>query len=322
MQAIAGGDGLTGVDGRKVDAVDLGIIAALRDDPRQTNKAISASLKVSETTIAQRLRALSDDNVMRVVAQREVLGEDFSLMCLIDIDTFGDSGIVAGQIAELPQVISVSRCFGSSQLLVNVRAKDRLDLDDMLSHRIGTIGGIMRMRPNLCLRVIKYVSDFGDLSARLPGLAYPDSDDREAQILRILMDDARVSNREIARQLSVSEGSVRQRIKRMTEDKALQLSVVCNPLMLNIGAIAVVRIATTPADRESVYRSLEPHACVPFVGAMAGDYDTWAIVQLETPELVADFCEQNFAGLPVVLTYRMTTLVRTYLHRYDLAQIG
>jgi len=57
---------------RRPDAVDLDIIACLREQPQMTNKAIASLVRISATTVANRIRALADDHVMRVVAQRDI----------------------------------------------------------------------------------------------------------------------------------------------------------------------------------------------------------------------------------------------------------
>lgn|GEM_PF-2708463 len=306
---------------RSVDETDLGIIEALHTNPRITNKAVAAKLRVSETTVAQRIRIMSDRGVMRVVAQRDVLIGGYTLMCLIDIDTIGDSSIIGNTIAKMDNVISVSRCLGESQLLVNVRARDRHHLDALLADKIGRIGGIERVRSNICLRIIKFESGYGDLSAPLPESAYPIGRSRSGRILRMLLDDGRISNREIARQLDISEGSVRQRLKKLYDENEIRLGVVCDPLKLNLAAIAIVRMATRPGQRASIIAALAPNERVAFVGTMAGQYDLWALIQMKDNLEIAQFCEQVVSGLAGVSRYNLSTLVSTHMHRYDLVRI-
>lgn len=64
------------------DRVDLQIIEALRRDGRTPNKSIAKLLDVSETTIASRIRSMTERNVMRVTLQRDIysLGYQFSTL--------------------------------------------------------------------------------------------------------------------------------------------------------------------------------------------------------------------------------------------------
>jgi DNA-binding Lrp family transcriptional regulator len=54
------------------DKIDLQIIETLRVDGRTPNKSIAKRLNVSETTIASRIRAMTERNVMRVTLQRDI----------------------------------------------------------------------------------------------------------------------------------------------------------------------------------------------------------------------------------------------------------
>lgn len=52
--------------------------------------------------------------------------------------------------------------------------------------------------------------------------------DLDRRILERLSVDARVSNREIARELGVTEGTIRMRLKRLTDENAIQVVAITN----------------------------------------------------------------------------------------------
>jgi DNA-binding Lrp family transcriptional regulator len=69
-------------------------------------------------------------------------------------------------------------------------------------------------------------------------------DNFDHQILEVLADDARLSNRKIAQALGVTEGTIRGRLKRLQEENYLRftaitaLSYLGNPLLIFIGVTA------------------------------------------------------------------------------------
>ena len=54
----------------------------------------------------------------------------------------------------------------------------------------------------------------------------PQLDDLDRKIVELLARDARVSNRQIAVRLGVTEGTIRGRIKRLEKDKCIRLTAV------------------------------------------------------------------------------------------------
>jgi Lrp/AsnC family transcriptional regulator for asnA, asnC and gidA len=57
-------------------------------------------------------------------------------------------------------------------------------------------------------------------------------DSIDASIIELLQRDGRLSNTDIARELDVSEATVRGRIKRLIDDEVIQIVAVSNPFDL------------------------------------------------------------------------------------------
>jgi DNA-binding Lrp family transcriptional regulator len=90
----------------------------------------------------------------------------------------------------------------------------------------------------------------------------------DMQILKVLSEDARLSNRKIALALGVTEGTIRGRLKRLQEENYLRFTAVTgpsylgNPLMVFIGVTAeqarvrevAERVAEMPGIRTAMSR--------------------------------------------------------------------
>lgn len=95
----------------------------------------------------------------------------------------------------------------------------------------------------------------------------------DRKILAALSDDGRRPYRDIARELDISEGTVRQRMARMIERGLIRISAVGSPLNLGFDAVAIVMIQVKPGAVDEVARKLSaiPHAR--FVGTTFGSAD-------------------------------------------------
>ena len=75
--------------GKVPDRIDLQIIETLRQDGRTPNKSIAKLLNVSETTIASRIRAMTERDVMRVTLQRDIYSLGYQFQGFLDLYVAG-----------------------------------------------------------------------------------------------------------------------------------------------------------------------------------------------------------------------------------------
>ncbi len=96
-------------------------------------------------------------------------------------------------------------------------------------------------------------------------------DQADLAIVERLSRDARVSNREIAEQLGVTEGTVRARVKRMEEEKLIRITAVTNIDRFKDAALAYIWIEVERSGQtRQVAQQLAAIAELGFVGVMLG----------------------------------------------------
>jgi DNA-binding Lrp family transcriptional regulator len=141
------------------DEIDLRIIDALRRDGRTPNKAIAKLLDVSETTVASRIRALTERDVMRVTLQRDIYSLGYQFQGFLDVYV-GDRDVdeVAADVAQIDGVLAVAINLGSPDILVSFAARDRLDLARIANDEIAQVAGILRIDSYLALEIRKFES--------------------------------------------------------------------------------------------------------------------------------------------------------------------
>ncbi|MGB5985375.1 MAG: Lrp/AsnC family transcriptional regulator [Desulfobacterales bacterium] len=79
----------------------------------------------------------------------------------------------------------------------------------------------------------------------------------DRRIIALLQQDGRIANTEIAKQVGVSEATVRTRVNRLIQEEFVQIVAVSNPIKLGFGIVGTLRIKVDISKMEHVTRELE-----------------------------------------------------------------
>lgn len=141
-------------------------------------------------------------------------------------------------------------------------------------------------------------------------------------IVERLSPDARISNRQIAEDLGVTEGTVRARIKRMEESKQVRITAVTNIDRFGDASLAYIWVEVERSDQIQQVASLL--ADIPelgFVGVMLGRSDILAITMVKNTEHLADFVHTRISSIPGVRRTESSLGVNFVKHDYRMARI-
>lgn len=142
-------------------------------------------------------------------------------------------------------------------------------------------------------------------------------DQLDRDIVALLKRDGRMSNREIARSLSVSEGTVRNRLRRLFDANAVQLATVMGAGVTGLNAAAMVRMTVEPAKARSVAIAATEWDETSFVGLTAGRYNLVLLVTVRDRAELVEFIHGRLALLDGVTALDTRELVRSVKHRFD-----
>ncbi|MEZ5555170.1 Lrp/AsnC family transcriptional regulator [Haliea sp.] len=144
----------------------------------------------------------------------------------------------------------------------------------------------------------------------------------DRQIVARLSEDARISNRQIATDLGVTEGTVRARVRRMEEERQIRITAVTNIDRFRNGALAYIWIEVERSHQvQAVAQALAEIAELGFVGEMLGRSDLLAITMVRSNEHLAEFVHQRISGIPGVRRTESTLGVNFVKHDYRMARI-
>ena len=119
------------------------------------------------------------------------------------------------------------------------------------------------------------------------------TDSVDESIMTLLQEDGRLSNREVARRLDVSEGTVRQRLKKLEDANAIRMGVVVDPVKLGIGIGATVLLTVEPRRVEDVLNAFCKLPEAKYVATITGQFNIFvSMATLDMPTLRALVTEQ------------------------------
>lgn len=102
-------------------------------------------------------------------------------------------------------------------------------------------------------------------------------DDKDKEILKILKNDGRAGYIDIGKQIGLSEGAVRKRIKTLTDTEVIRKFTV--KIGVAEGAEAIVLLSTNPAlPTQEVSRMIQEIPNVETIYEVTGEYDIVAVI--------------------------------------------
>ena len=146
--------------GRRLDAVDAGLIEALQKDGRASFRRIAAGLAVSEATIRARFARLCRDDILQVTGVTNPLGLGFESMAMVGIRTAGPPGPVADEISSWDEVGYVVVTAGQFDVIAELVCEHSRHLLDA-TNRLRAVEGVVSTESFVYLELWKQRYDWG-----------------------------------------------------------------------------------------------------------------------------------------------------------------
>jgi Lrp/AsnC family transcriptional regulator for asnA, asnC and gidA len=118
-------------------------------------------------------------------------------------------------------------------------------------------------------------------------------DELDRRIINLLQMDGRASNAKIAREVGVTEGTVRRRLSRLLEGDFIEIMAALNLEKLGYTTTALIGLQTMPAKQEVVADTVASLEEVHYVAITTGAYDIFLWVGVESAEKLGQFLHQK-----------------------------
>ena len=125
-------------------------------------------------------------------------------------------------------------------------------------------------------------------------------DELDRKIIALLERNGRASNARIARDVGVSEGTVRRRLKRLISDKIINVTALPDPRKLGYESEALIGVQVDPDKIDSVARHISALDFTRFVAVTTGTYDVFAWVAVPNAEALGIFLREKVGAIPGV----------------------
>ncbi|MBM3925889.1 MAG: Lrp/AsnC family transcriptional regulator [SAR202 cluster bacterium] len=125
-------------------------------------------------------------------------------------------------------------------------------------------------------------------------------DELDRKIIEILQTDGRASNAKIAREVGVSEGTVRRRLRRLVTDNVVKIIAVPNLDKMGYSTAALIGLQTAPGYLDTVADSVAAMKEVHYVAITTGAFDVFAWVGMTSTEDLGIFLRTKIGTIPGV----------------------
>ncbi|BAN48368.1 Lrp/AsnC family transcriptional regulator [Metapseudomonas resinovorans] len=145
-------------------------------------------------------------------------------------------------------------------------------------------------------------------------------DPLDYEIVRELQEDGRRAFREVARNLSVPEATVRTRVKRLQDQGILQILAFTNPSKLGQAKLALFFVSVAPQDHDRVVDTLGRWSEVSYLSTTLGSADVCVQVLCRDDESLWAL-QQKVRSLPGVEEVRVMQEVKVHKIRFTIPTV-
>ena len=122
----------------------------------------------------------------------------------------------------------------------------------------------------------------------------------DRQIIAALHEDGRAANAKIAKQVKVSEGTVRRRLKKLTAEKTITIQTVPDPQAMGYHSEVLIGIQVEPGKLDEVAAKMAEFRYTTLVSITTGTYDIFAWAILPNAEKLGEFIRDQVGKTPGV----------------------
>jgi Lrp/AsnC family transcriptional regulator for asnA, asnC and gidA len=141
-------------------------------------------------------------------------------------------------------------------------------------------------------------------------------DQLNLDIIAILQRDGRKSYSDIARMLDVSEGTIRNRVARLVEEKVIYIVGLADPHELGFDAPAIIGLSVVPARIEEVAASIAVLPQVSYLIMVSGEFDLLVEVMCRDREELTRLLNDHIHTVPGVTRTQTFLILHTYKSAY------
>ena len=152
-------------------------------------------------------------------------------------------------------------------------------------------------------------------------MSAPQLDELDRQLIEALARDARVSNRKIALDLGVTEGTVRGRIKRLQQDGLISFTAITSFGLADSARMAFIGVEVNVSDVRGVAERIAELPSVNAVMITMGRFNILAICLFNTLDNLHEVASNQILAIPGVHHVETSIAVKTLKYNARVVRI-
>ncbi len=152
-------------------------------------------------------------------------------------------------------------------------------------------------------------------------MSAPQLDDLDRQLIEVLARDARVSNRKIAGDLGVTEGTVRGRIKRLQQEGLISFTAITSFGLAASTRMAFIGVQAEVSEVRDVARRISELEAVNAVMITMGRFNILAICLFDSLDGLLEVSSDQILALPGVHHVETSIAVKTVKYNARVVRI-
>ena len=146
-------------------------------------------------------------------------------------------------------------------------------------------------------------------------------DDLDLQLIGLLSHDARVSNRKIAAELGVTEGTVRGRIKRLQQEGLIAFTAIIGLEMAEKARLAFITVQADVEKVRTIAREISELPLINGVMITMGQSNILAMCLFDELDSLVEVASDRILALPGVHHVETSIAVKTIKYNVRMAKI-
>jgi DNA-binding Lrp family transcriptional regulator len=310
----------------RLDETNRALIELLREDGRRTNQELAEQLGLPASTVRDRVRRLSEAGILSVIALTDFRALGFEFLIFLGIQIEGPPvREAAAALAKSPNTASVMVMAGKYDVWAMVALRDKKQLSDFVNTELARIDGVRDIDISIGLDVVRYDVGYGLPQVHSGGIHFQRAfnaslDDLDWRIIEELRADGRTPNRELGRRLAVSEGTVRQRLKRLEDARLIKVAGICSPAAYGKDTAAIIGVTADRKHVRNIAQQLLAEEDISFITTALGAYDL--VLTLQGTRMSVFETAMNVANLEGVRRTETALMIELVKHDHTIAMLG
>ena len=142
-------------------------------------------------------------------------------------------------------------------------------------------------------------------------------DKTDFEIIALLQSDGRKPFTEIANSIGISEGTVRNRVSRLIDDKIIQIVGIADPIKLGCHAPALIGVSIQPPLIDKVAAEISNFDEVSYLIMVSGEFDLFVEVRCKDRNHLVEFLNHKLSMVDGVTRTQSFMILHTYKLAYN-----